>query len=59
MPGRREDCFWQRGVVAGYGQRDHEAAARPLARAPNARGRRDEGGHRQLGAEPREPPGSV
>ena len=39
LPGRREDCFRQRRVVAGHGQRDHATAACPLARAPDARGR--------------------
>ena len=59
IPGRREDGLGERGVVAGHGQRDHAAATRPPARAPHARGRRDEGGHRQLGAESRESPGPV
>ena len=59
MPGGREDGVRERGVVAGHGQRDDAAAARHAARAPHAHGRGDEGGHRQLGAQPREPPGSV
>ena len=59
IPGRREDGLGERGVVAGHGQRDDAAAARHAARAAHAHGRGDEGGHRQLGAQPREPPRSV